>query len=210
MPVNGSVAAAPIASRGRSPPSAIGPVASPIAVPSPWPGTPRRSESARRDTSSIGSRKVPVQVPPCQMLNTAIPVSAYQLTRMLREPPRTSKKMLPSRGRRPESGADMLPMVAPPAVRSPAERLSTSYRVGPVRLMRDLLGAAGKVFRARLRFLNGFLELSQARKAARGKIPAASGRKQPPRRARALPQVVSSTTGIPAPPLTTDLPAGSG
>src|ERR1700722_10704452 len=157
MPVIGSVTSAPIASLGRWPPSAIGPVASPVAYPSPGPETPRRSESTRRVTSSIGSRKAPVQVPPCQMLNTAIPVSAYQLTRMLREPPRTSKKMSPSRGRRPESGADMLPMVAPPAVRSPAERLSTSYRVGPVRLMRDLLGPAGKAFHASGGLLDGSL-----------------------------------------------------
>jgi hypothetical protein len=46
------------------------------------------------------------------MLNTEIPVSAYQLKRMLRELPRTSKKTSPSRGRGAASDADMLPMVA--------------------------------------------------------------------------------------------------
>jgi hypothetical protein len=45
------------------------------------------------------------------MLNTEIPVSAYQLKRMLRELPRTSKKTSPSRGRGAASDADMLPMV---------------------------------------------------------------------------------------------------
>jgi hypothetical protein len=47
------------------------------------------------------------------MLNTAIPVLAYQLRRMLRELPRTSKKTSPSRGKGAASDADMLPMVAP-------------------------------------------------------------------------------------------------
>ena len=56
---------------------------------------------------------MPVQVPPCQMLKTAIPVLAYQLRRMLRELPRTSKKTSPSRGNGAASDADMLPMVAP-------------------------------------------------------------------------------------------------
>ena len=60
----------------------------------------------------MGSRKVPVQVPPCQILNTATPVSAYQLSRMLRELPRTSKNTSPSRGNGAASDADMLPMVA--------------------------------------------------------------------------------------------------
>jgi hypothetical protein len=60
----------------------------------------------------MGSRNVPVQVPPCQILNTATPVSAYQLKRMLRELPRTSKKTSPSRGSGAASDADMLPMVA--------------------------------------------------------------------------------------------------
>jgi hypothetical protein len=55
---------------------------------------------------------VPVQVPPCQMLNTAMPVSEYQLSRMLLELPRTSKKTSPSLGRGAASEADMLPMVA--------------------------------------------------------------------------------------------------
>jgi hypothetical protein len=46
------------------------------------------------------------------MLKTEIPVSAYQLRRMLRELPRTSKKTSPSRGSGAASDADMLPMVA--------------------------------------------------------------------------------------------------
>jgi hypothetical protein len=70
-------------------------------------------ESINRGRSSMGNRNVPVQVPPCQMLNTAIPVSAYQLRRMLRVLPRTSKKTSPSRGSGAASDADMLPMVAP-------------------------------------------------------------------------------------------------
>jgi hypothetical protein len=53
-----------------------------------------------------------VQVPPCQMLNTATPVSAYQLSRMLRESPRTSKNTSPSRGNGAASDADMHAMVA--------------------------------------------------------------------------------------------------
>jgi hypothetical protein len=61
----------------------------------------------------MGSRNVPVQVPPCQMLNTAIPVSAYQLRRMLRELPRTSKKTSPSRGSGAASDTEMLAMVTP-------------------------------------------------------------------------------------------------
>jgi hypothetical protein len=59
----------------------------------------------------MGSRKVPVQVPACQMLNTATPVSAYQLSLMLRALPLTSKKTSPSRGSGAGSDADMLPMV---------------------------------------------------------------------------------------------------
>jgi hypothetical protein len=46
------------------------------------------------------------------MLKTEIPVSAYQLRRMLRELPRTSKKTSPSRGSGAASEADMLPIVA--------------------------------------------------------------------------------------------------
>jgi hypothetical protein len=46
------------------------------------------------------------------MLNTEIPVSAYQLKRMLRELPRMSKKTSPSRGRGAASDADMPLMVA--------------------------------------------------------------------------------------------------
>ena len=61
----------------------------------------------------MGSRNVPVQVPPCQMEKTATPVSAYQLSRMLRELPRTSKNTSPSRGNGAASDADMLPMVTP-------------------------------------------------------------------------------------------------
>ena len=60
----------------------------------------------------MGSRNVPVQVPPCQILKTATPVSEYQLRRMLRELPRTSKKTSPSRGSGAASDADMEPMVA--------------------------------------------------------------------------------------------------
>jgi hypothetical protein len=47
------------------------------------------------------------------MLNTATPVSEYQLRRMLRELPRTSKKTSPRRGRGAASEADMDAMVAP-------------------------------------------------------------------------------------------------
>jgi hypothetical protein len=65
-----------------------------------------------RGSSSIGSLNVPVHVPPCQMLNTETPVSAYQLRRMLRELPRTSKKTSPSRGNGAGSDADMVPIVA--------------------------------------------------------------------------------------------------
>jgi hypothetical protein len=46
------------------------------------------------------------------MLNTETPVSAYQLKRMLRELPRTSKKTSPSRGNGAGSDADMVPIVA--------------------------------------------------------------------------------------------------
>ena len=60
----------------------------------------------------MGSRNVPVHVPPCQMLKTATPVSAYQLSRILRELPRTSKNTSPSRGNGAASDADMEPMVA--------------------------------------------------------------------------------------------------
>jgi hypothetical protein len=64
----------------------------------------------------MGRRNVPVQVLPCQMLKTATPVSAYQLSRMLRESPLTSKKTSPSRGKGAcgaASDADMQPMVTP-------------------------------------------------------------------------------------------------
>jgi hypothetical protein len=52
------------------------------------------------------------------MLKTETPVSAYQLSRMLRELPRTSKKTSPSRGSGAASDADMVPIVAllPPFV----------------------------------------------------------------------------------------------
>src|ERR1700760_424143 len=46
------------------------------------------------------------------MLNTDTPVSEYQLRRMLRELPRTSKKTSPSRGSGAASDADMLLIVA--------------------------------------------------------------------------------------------------
>jgi hypothetical protein len=46
------------------------------------------------------------------MLKTETPVSAYQLKRMLRELPRTSKKTSPSRGSGAASDADMLLIVA--------------------------------------------------------------------------------------------------
>jgi hypothetical protein len=51
-------------------------------------------------------------VPPCQMLKTETPVSEYQLKRMLRELPRTSKKTSPSRGNGAAPDADMVPIVA--------------------------------------------------------------------------------------------------
>src|SRR5262249_50573060 len=72
---------------------------------------PRCSAATIRGRSAMGSRNVPVQVPPCQMLNTATPVSAYQLSRMLRDSPLTSKYTSPSRGNGAASDADMLPMV---------------------------------------------------------------------------------------------------
>ncbi len=59
----------------------------------------------------MGSRNVPVHIPPCQMLNTATPVSAYQLSLMLRELPLMSKNTSPRRGSGAASEADMLPMV---------------------------------------------------------------------------------------------------
>ena len=59
----------------------------------------------------MGSRKVPVQVPACQMLNTATAVSAYQLSLRLLALPLISKKTSPSRGSGAASDADMLPMV---------------------------------------------------------------------------------------------------
>src|SRR5690348_16472362 len=73
---------------------------------------PRCKASISLGSSSIGSRKVPVQVPPCLMLNTDTPVSEYQLRRMVRELPRTSKKTSPSRGSGAASDADMVPIVA--------------------------------------------------------------------------------------------------
>src|SRR5260370_36543522 len=92
---------------------------------------PRRSDSINRDRSSIGSRKVPVQVPPCQMLNTAIPVSAYQLRRRLGELPGTSKKPPPSRGSGAAADADTLPMVAPAPSVCPVR---TDYGQRPLRV----------------------------------------------------------------------------
>src|ERR1700689_295019 len=73
---------------------------------------PRCRASPSLGSSSIGSRNVPVQVPPCQVLKTEIPVSAYQLKRILLELPRTSKKTSPSRGSGAASDADMVPIVA--------------------------------------------------------------------------------------------------
>ena len=108
----------------------IGPMARTCAVASPgtsanaWPGAPashpgccppgpRCSVSTILGRSAMASRKVPVHIPPCQMLRTATPVSAYQLSRMLRELPRTSKKTSPRRGSGAASDADMVPMVTP-------------------------------------------------------------------------------------------------
>jgi len=71
-----------------------------------------------------------------------MPVLEYQLSRMLRELPRTSKKISPSRGTGAASDAE-IPMLAPPA-----ERLSTSYRVGLPRVTRDPLAAVDPAFRA--------------------------------------------------------------
>ncbi|HEX9529037.1 MAG TPA: hypothetical protein VF951_16180, partial [Streptosporangiaceae bacterium] len=75
------------------------------------PSGPRRSVSIILGRSLIGSRKLPVHVPPCQMLSTATPVSAYQLIRRLRDVLRTSKKTSPRRGIGAASDVDMLPMV---------------------------------------------------------------------------------------------------
>ena len=77
----------------------------------PWPSGPRRSVSIIRGRSVIGSRKLPVQVPPCQMLSTATPVSAYQLIRRLRAVLLTSKKTSPRRGSGAAPDVDMEPMV---------------------------------------------------------------------------------------------------
>src|SRR5262249_56686032 len=94
-PVLPCCSAAPLASRGAR--------ASPCG--------PRCSAATIRGRSAMGSRNVPVQVPPCQMLNTATPVSAYQLSPMLRDSPLTSKYTSPSRGNAAASYADMLPIV---------------------------------------------------------------------------------------------------
>ena len=75
-------------------------------------GGPDCSVSTILTRSANGSLKVPVHRLPCQMLKTATELSAYQLSRMLRDSPRTSKKTSPSRGRGTASGSDMLPIVA--------------------------------------------------------------------------------------------------
>src|SRR5215475_7344117 len=61
--------------------------------------------------STNGNLKVPVHRLPCQMLKTATELSAYQLSRMVRDSPLTSKKTSPSRGRGTAPGSDMLPIV---------------------------------------------------------------------------------------------------
>jgi hypothetical protein len=70
------------------------------------------------------------------MLNTAFPVSAYQLRRMLRVLPRTSKKTSPSRGSGAASDADMLPIVAPIPNVCPA---SSEYCPGAPRVTQSRL-----------------------------------------------------------------------
>src|ERR1022692_1450575 len=77
----------------------------------PRPSGPRSSASIILGRSPIGSRKLPVHVPPCQMLSTATPVSAYQLIRRLRDGLLTSKKTSPRRGSGAASDIDMEPMV---------------------------------------------------------------------------------------------------
>src|SRR5262245_41267629 len=59
----------------------------------------------------MGRRKLPVQVPPCQMLSTATPVSEYQLIRRLLALLRTSKNTSPRRGSGAGSVVDMEPIV---------------------------------------------------------------------------------------------------
>ena len=59
----------------------------------------------------MGRRKLPVQVPPCQMLSTATPVSEYQLIRRLLAVLRTSKNTSPRRGSGAGSVVDMEPIV---------------------------------------------------------------------------------------------------
>jgi len=74
-------------------------------------GGPDCSVSTILTRSANGSLNVPVQRLPCQMLNTATELSAYQLSRIVLASPRTSKKTSPSRGRGTASGSDMLPIV---------------------------------------------------------------------------------------------------
>src|SRR5246127_552429 len=144
-PVNGSTGAAPAPSGPNGdgcPLRASGPVAS-LAWP---PGTPRRSESTRRDRSSAGTRKVPVQVPPCQMLITATPEVPCHVRRRLRELPRTSKKVSPSRDTGPASDADML-MRSPhdTFVHSLTDYCACAERVGysaPLVKLRPLTGVS--------------------------------------------------------------------
>src|SRR5262249_18344433 len=75
------------------------------------------------------------------MLNTATPVSAYQLSRMLRDSPLTSKYTSPSRGNGAASAADMLPMVTlDPRLCPVGGHLTatgnTALAVGPARFSR--------------------------------------------------------------------------
>jgi hypothetical protein len=74
-------------------------------------GGPDCSVSTILTRSANGSLNVPVQRLPCQMLNTATELSAYQLSRIVLASPLTSKKTSPSRGRGTASGSDMLPIV---------------------------------------------------------------------------------------------------
>jgi hypothetical protein len=74
-------------------------------------GGPACSVSTILTRSANGSLKVPAHLLPCQMLKTATELSAYQLSRMVRDSPLTSKKTAPSRGKGTASGSDMLPIV---------------------------------------------------------------------------------------------------
>jgi hypothetical protein len=68
------------------------------------------------------------------MLKTAIPVSEYQLSRMLRELPRTSKNTSPSRGSGAASDPDMLPNGGPqPGYRSNPSTVVATAKAAVVR-----------------------------------------------------------------------------